>query len=72
VSSANVDVVSPSFVGTSEIRTAFEHREYGSAMFLDLSQAFNRVWLDGPVNKNEDASACIRYLGLTSIIDRLL
>jgi len=30
---------------TSEIRTAFEHREYCSAIFLDVSQAFDRVWL---------------------------
>jgi len=27
----------------SEIRTAFEHREYCSAIFLDVSQAFDRV-----------------------------
>jgi len=29
---------------TSEMRTAFEHREYCSAIFLDVSQAFDRVW----------------------------
>lgn len=32
---------------TSEIRTTFEHREYCSALFLDVAQAFDRVWLDG-------------------------
>lgn len=32
---------------TSEIRTAFEHREYCTAIFLDVAQAFDRVWLDG-------------------------
>jgi len=36
---------------TSEIRTAFEHREYCRAIFLDVSLAFNRVWLDGPMHK---------------------
>jgi len=36
---------------TSEIRTAFEHREYCSAIFLDVSQAFDRVWLDGLIHK---------------------
>jgi len=34
---------------TSEIRTTFEHREYCSAIFLDVSQAFDRVWLDGKI-----------------------
>jgi len=32
---------------TNEIRTAFEHREYCSAIFLDVAQAFDRVWLEG-------------------------
>jgi len=32
---------------TTEIRTAFEHREYCTALFLDVAQAFDRVWLDG-------------------------
>lgn len=36
---------------TSEIRTAFEHREYCTAIFLDVSQAFDRVWLDGLMHK---------------------
>jgi len=36
---------------TSEIRTAFEHREYCSAIFLDVSKAFDRVWLDGLMHK---------------------
>ncbi|KAH8349319.1 hypothetical protein KR084_003987, partial [Drosophila pseudotakahashii] len=36
---------------TSEIRTAFEHREYCSAIFLDVSQAFDRVWLEGLMHK---------------------
>ena len=36
---------------TSEVRTAFEHREYCSAIFLDVSQAFDRVWLDGLMHK---------------------
>jgi len=36
---------------TSEIRTAFEHREYCSAIFLDVSQAFDRVGLDGLMHK---------------------
>jgi len=31
----------------TETRTAFEHREYCSGIFLDVSQAFDRVWLDG-------------------------
>jgi len=26
---------------------AFEHREYCTALFLDVAQAFDRVWLDG-------------------------
>lgn len=36
---------------TSEIRTAFERREYCSAIFLDVSQAFDRVWLEGLMHK---------------------
>lgn len=36
---------------TSEIRTAFEHREYCTGIFLDVSQAFDRVWLDGLMYK---------------------
>ena len=32
---------------TTEIRTAFEYREYCTAVFLDVSQAFDKVWLDG-------------------------
>jgi len=36
---------------TSEICTAFEHREYCRAIFLDVSQAFDRVWLDGLMHK---------------------
>lgn len=36
---------------TSEIRNAFEKREYCSAIFLDVSQAFDRVWLDGLMYK---------------------
>jgi len=35
----------------SEIRTALEHRKYCSAMFLDVSQAFDRVWIDGLMHK---------------------
>jgi len=36
---------------TSEIRSAFENREYGTAVFLDVSQASDRVWLDGLMHK---------------------
>jgi len=36
---------------TSEIRSAFENREYCTAVFLDASQAFDRVWLDGLMHK---------------------
>lgn len=36
---------------TSEIRTAYEQREYCSAIFLDISQAFDRVWLQGLMYK---------------------
>lgn len=36
---------------TNEIRTAFEHREYCSAIFLDVAQAFDRVWLEGLMYK---------------------
>jgi len=32
---------------TSEIRRAFENREYCTAVFLDVSQPFDKVWLDG-------------------------
>ncbi len=32
---------------TSEIRTAFELKEYCAAVFLDVAQAFDRVWLEG-------------------------
>lgn len=32
---------------TTEICTAFENREYCAALFLDVAQAFDRVWLDG-------------------------
>ena len=36
---------------TSEIRSAFENREYCTAIFLDVSQAFDRVWLEGLTHK---------------------
>ena len=36
---------------TNEIRTAFENKEYCSAMFLDVAQAFDRVWHGGMVIK---------------------
>jgi len=36
---------------TPEIRTVFEHREYCSAIFLDVSQVLDRVWLDGLMHK---------------------
>lgn len=36
---------------TSEIRTAFEKREYCTAIFLDVAQAFDRVWLNGLMHK---------------------
>jgi len=36
---------------TNEIRTAFENREYCSASFLDVAQAFDRVWHEGMVFK---------------------
>jgi len=35
----------PSTRITSEICTAFEHREYCTAIFLDVAQAFDREWL---------------------------
>jgi len=37
---------------TSEIRTAFEHREYCSAVFLGVSQAFDRDSLEGLMQKS--------------------
>jgi len=30
----------------SKLRSAYENREYYTAVFLDVSQAFDRVWLD--------------------------
>jgi len=36
---------------TNEIRTAFENREYCSAMFLDVAQAFDKVWHVGMTYK---------------------
>jgi len=32
---------------TNKITLAFEARKYYSAMFLDVSQAFDKVWHDG-------------------------
>lgn len=32
---------------TNEIRTAFERREYCSCIFLDVAQAFDKVWHEG-------------------------
>ena len=36
---------------TNEIRKAFEMREYCSAVFLDVAQAFDKVWYDGLIHK---------------------
>lgn len=36
---------------TSEKRTAFKNRQYCTAVFVDVSQAFDRVWLDGLMHK---------------------
>lgn len=36
---------------TAEIRTAFENREYCTAIFPDVAQAFDRVWLAGLIFK---------------------
>jgi len=36
---------------TSEIRTTIKHREYCSVIFLDVSQAFNRVKLKALMHK---------------------
>jgi len=36
---------------TSEIRNTFEKREYCTAIFIDVSQAFDRVWLEGLMYK---------------------
>jgi len=36
---------------TSKIRNTFEKREYCSAIFIDVSPAFYRVWLEGLMYK---------------------
>jgi len=36
---------------TSKIQSAFENREYCTAVFLKVPQAFDRVWLDGLMHK---------------------
>lgn len=36
---------------TNEIRTAFEKKEYCCAIFLDVAQAFDKVWHDGLIFK---------------------
>jgi len=36
---------------TLGISTAFEHREYCSAIFLDVSQAFGQIWLESLMHK---------------------
>lgn len=36
---------------TSEIRKAFEEKKYCSALFLDVAQAFDKVWHDGLLYK---------------------
>ena len=36
---------------TSEIRRSFENKLYCSAIFLDVAQAFDRVWHDGLIHK---------------------
>ena len=36
---------------TNEIRTAFENKEYCSAIFLDVAQAFDKVWHEGMIFK---------------------
>ncbi len=36
---------------TNTIRTAFENKEYCPAVFLDVSEAFDRVWVQGLLHK---------------------
>jgi len=36
---------------TSEIRNAFEKRKNSTAIFLDVYQAFDRVWIEGLMYK---------------------
>ncbi len=35
----------------STIRTAFEHKEFCPVLFMDISQAFDRVWIEGLLHK---------------------
>ena len=37
---------------TNTILKAFENRKYSSAVFLDISQAFDKVWHPGLLQKN--------------------
>ncbi|KAH8335008.1 hypothetical protein KR067_003611, partial [Drosophila pandora] len=53
---------------TAEIRNAFEKREYCTAIFLDVSQAFDRVWLEGLMYKIKTMLPCITHKLLESYL----
>lgn len=51
------------------IHTAFENKEYCTGIFLDISQAFDKVWHDGLLYKLKKLLPINYYLFLNSYID---
>lgn len=54
----------------SKINNAFEHKQYCSAAFLDISQAFDRVWHEGLLYKTLNALPVNFYLLIKSYLSQ--
>lgn len=50
------------------IREGFEHKQYISAVFLDIQEAFDRVWIEGLLFKIKQIVSCPMFVLLKSYL----